>query len=603
MYKFPNSVYDKNLFTLKVLSRKTSFIISFIIFTFYFTIFLYNCIFFLYSNTMDYTLTTKNYFSIFNTEFIIDNLSLLFLMLTTMLIPITFIVHYYPVYFNYMEESKKTANKLFALNYIYRINYLSALKTLKDSVRIPNFIVKNIDSLYQDHLRSSSKLKKKSRIDFEIELHKSFKELNPSFEYTWIKLSSSIFKTISYIILNHVLQTLSKFQASLLFLINILILEVILFIFFTTKDLFIFFITFECSIIPLAFIIGRYGSGINRIKATYYFFFFPIISSISLILALFYIWSHFGTTNLDYLLTVHINEESQKILFFLIFIPLAAKVPMYPFHAWLPEAHVESPTEGSVLLAGLLLKLGIYGIIRFLFPLVPLGVQFFTPLVLIISLGGIISTSFLIFRQLDFKKIIAYSSIIHMNFALLGLFSGTVEGILGSIYLSYTHGIVSSGLFIAVGCLYLRSKTRIIYNYKGLMMYNPLFGLLFFILILGNFSFPGTGGFIGEVLILFSIFQENFFIGICSIISSFFCAIFSMLLYSRLMLGSPINLIKSEYKNDNQTVSLKLTFVEYLILTFFGILTIITGLMPTLYLNNLNYNACLLNILLKNIII
>ena len=234
----------------------------------------------------------------------------------------------------------------------------------------------------------------------------------------------------------------------------------------------------------------------------------------------------------------------------------------------MPEAHVEASTEGSVLLAGLLLKVGLFGILRFVLPLFPVANLYFLPLVNTFALLSIIYISFVIFIQMDMKKIIAYSSIIHMNFALLGLFSQTLNGIHGSIYLMFTHGFISSALFIIIGSLYLRMNSRILYYYQGLSRLFPFFSTVFLFLMLGNSGMPGTGGFIGEILILFGVFQKNFFTGILSIIALFFSIIYSLLLFIRVFFGSQsVYLVKSLNKS-NFTLLTETSLEKSLLLLF-----------------------------------
>ena len=201
---------------------------------------------------------------------------------------------------------------------------------------------------------------------------------------------------------------------------------------------------------------------------------------------------------------------------------------MFPFHIWLPEAHVEAPTSGSILLSGILLKLGTYGFIRFLIPLFPYSFKFFTPLLLLICTISIIYGSLSTVRQIDLKKIIAYSSIVHMNFAIIGLFSNTIEGLQGSLFFMISHGIISSALFFLIGMLYDRYNTRVIFYYGGLVQVMPIFSIIFMLFSLSNMGFPGTSGFIGEILVLISIFSLNNKIAIIISFSMVFSAIYSI---------------------------------------------------------------------------
>jgi NADH-quinone oxidoreductase subunit M len=260
---------------------------------------------------------------------------------------------------------------------------------------------------------------------------------------------------------------------------------------------------------------------------------------------------------------------------------MAIKIPIVPFHIWLPEAHVEASTEGSIILAGLLLKIGLFGIVRFLLPCFFLECIYFSPLVYTINIITIIYISFSIFIQMDVKKIIAYSSIIHMNFVSLGFFSGTLQGVVGGIYLMFTHGFVSSGLFLIIGFLYTRYSTRLIHHYGGLQNYHPMLASFFFLFSIANFGFPGTGGFVGEFLILIGVFQKNYFIGVIALFGVFLSAIYSLLLFTRIFFG---------ISNKNNSLiclgaSQAITHVEFYLLSFIGAYIIFSGLFPNIYLN------------------
>ena len=215
---------------------------------------------------------------------------------------------------------------------------------------------------------------------------------------------------------------------------------------------------------------------------------------------------------------------------------------MIPVHIWLPEAHVEAPTAGSVLLAGVLLKLGTYGMLRFLIPLLPFGTIYFLPLVYTFCIIAIVYGSLTTLRQIDLKKIIDYSSVVHMNFALIGLFALNIEGLQGSIYLMLSHGVVSGALFLCVGCLYDRYHTRIVKYYSGIVLTMPIFSIFFLIFTLANIAFPGTSSFVGEFLIFLGIFKENIFIGLLSALGVILSASYSIWLYNRVVFRN-INLV------------------------------------------------------------
>jgi len=290
-----------------------------------------------------------------------------------------------------------------------------------------------------------------------------------------------------------------------------------------------------------------------------------------MLLSLLFIITETSTLNLLDLLFYTFSNNSQQVLWLTFFFAFAIKVPMYPFHLWLPEAHVEAPTSGSVILAGVLLKLGGYGFLRFLLPLFPSACIFFKPLIFLLSLLAIILSSLTAIRQIDLKKIIAYSSIAHMGFVTLGIFSETIEGILGSIFLMISHGLVASSLFFSIGILYDRYHTRMVFHYTGLVTFMPLYGIFLLFFILSNIGMPGTMGFVGEILVLFGLIQKHFFITLFAAFSILLGAIYSIWLYNRIMFGFNTLVIISSYSDINLKESIILLILSILIL-FFGIL-------------------------------
>jgi NADH-quinone oxidoreductase subunit M len=278
---------------------------------------------------------------------------------------------------------------------------------------------------------------------------------------------------------------------------------------FSVLDILGFFIFFEATLIPIFFIVLIWGSRGRKVRASYLIALYTLLGSIFMLLNILYIVSKTGLTNYEYLLTVDFSEIDQKFLWITFFIAFAAKIPLYPLHVWLPEAHVEAPTIGSVLLAALLLKLGTYGLIRFSLPLFPFGTMYYAPLIYTFGICGIIYTSLTAIRQVDLKKIIAYASVGHMNCILLGIMTLRTESIEGSIYQMLSHGIVSGALFFCVGVIYDRHGTRFIKYFGGLTNISPLLAIIFLIFSMANISFPGTSSFVGEFLILAGVFKES----------------------------------------------------------------------------------------------
>ena len=320
----------------------------------------------------------------------------------------------------------------------------------------------------------------------------------------------------------------------LIFLITFLLI-----IAFCVVDLLLFYIFFEAVLIPIYLIIGVWGTRNRKITAAYRLFMYTLIGSIFFLSIIIYIYFIYGITDI-YILKYLINytQINESLLWFGLFIAFAIKMPVYPLHTWLPEAHAEAPTVGSILLAGILLKLGPYGLIRFSNFLLPYGLFFWRPFLFLISLLGLYYTSIIALRQIDIKKIIAYSSIGHMGLILLGLLSITFEGFLGSFILIIAHGFVSAGLFLIVGLLYDRLKTRIFFYYKGLIQIYPILSFLFFLFIIGNIGFPSTLNFLAEFLIIISLFELNSYMCCLVVFSSIFVLSFNLYLYSRIFYGA-----------------------------------------------------------------
>jgi len=309
---------------------------------------------------------------------------------------------------------------------------------------------------------------------------------------------------------------------------------------FCSLDLVIFYLFFEAGLIPMFLIIGIWG-GARRVYSAFKFFLYTLLGSVLMLVAIISIYWIAGTTDIIQLYELGIDSKYQNLLWLAFFCSFAVKTPMWPVHTWLPDAHVEAPTAGSVLLAAILLKMAGYGFIRFSLGLFPLASELFTPLVYSLSVIAIIYASLVALMQEDMKKLIAYSSIAHMGFVTLGIFTNTQQGIEGSIIQMISHGLVSAALFLCVGVVYDRMHSRLIKTYGGLVSIMPKYSILFMLFTLAALGLPGTSGFIGEFLILMGAFKDNFLIAVIASVGVILGAAYMLWLYRRVVFGELIN--------------------------------------------------------------
>ena len=320
------------------------------------------------------------------------------------------------------------------------------------------------------------------------------------------------------------------------YMISFLILETLMVGMFCALDLMVFYIYFEGVLIPMFLIIGIWG-GPRRVYAAFKLFLYTLLGSVLMLLAMFAMYVDAGTTDIVQLMNHNFPVELQTWLFLAFFASFAVKVPMWPVHTWLPDAHVEAPTAGSVILAGVLLKFGGYGFLRFSLPMFPLATVDFTPMVYTLSIIAVVYTSFVALVQEDMKKLIAYSSVAHMGFVTIGAFTLTIQGVEGAIYVMLSHGIVSAALFLIVGVVYDRIHSRDIEVYGGLVHRMPGYALTFMFFMLASVGLPGTGGFIGEFLVLLGAFQVNAWVCALAALGVILGAAYMLYLYRRIIFG------------------------------------------------------------------
>mgnify|MGYP001440571650 FL=1 len=376
------------------------------------------------------------------------------------------------------------------------------------------------------------------------------------------------------------------------YMIAFLVLETLMIGVFSALDLVVFYLFFEACLIPMFLIIGIWG-GVRRVYATFKFFLYTLSGSVLMLIAIIYIYIVTGTTDIVKLDTYLFDYSIQTWLWLAFFISFEVKIPMFPVHTWLPDAHVEAPTAGSVILAGVLLQMGGYGLLRFSIPLFPVASYVFMDFVFVLSVIAIIYTSFIAIAQEDIKKLIAYSSVAHMGFVTMGIFTFTEQGIQGAIFQMLSHGLISSALFLSVGVVYDRMHTREISVYGGVVRKMPIYASFFLVFTMANIGLPGTSGFVGEFLTLIGAFKVDIYVALFATTGVILSAVYALWLYKRVFLGQIIN--------DKLNVLEDISSRELFILAPFVLLIILFGFYPNMIIeltaesstnliNNYNYS-------------
>ncbi|HEY5072977.1 MAG TPA: NADH-quinone oxidoreductase subunit M [Caulobacteraceae bacterium] len=324
------------------------------------------------------------------------------------------------------------------------------------------------------------------------------------------------------------------------YMIAFLVLETLMVGVFCALDLIVFYLFFEGQLIPMFLIIGIWG-GERRVYAAFKFFLYTLLGSVLMLAAILAMIGIAHTSSIPALMAYHFAPGVQSWLWLAFFASFAVKTPMWPVHTWLPDAHVEAPTAGSVILAGILLKMGGYGFMRFSLPMFPDASAAFTPLIFALSAIAIVYTSLVAFRQTDFKKLIAYSSVAHMGFVTLAIFSGNVQGEQGALFLMLSHGLISGALFLCVGVVYDRMHTREIAFYGGLVTPMPVYAAVFMLFTMGNVGLPGTSGFVGEILSLAGTYWASTWAAIIATTGVILSVVYALTLYRRVIFGNLTN--------------------------------------------------------------
>ena len=360
------------------------------------------------------------------------------------------------------------------------------------------------------------------------------------------------------------------------YMVAFLILETLVIGVFCALDLIVFYLFFEGQLVPMFLIIGVWG-GKNRVYAAYKFFLYTLLGSVLMLAAILAMANIAHTTSIPDLLAFHFDPKVQIWLWLAFFASFAVKMPMWPVHTWLPDAHVEAPTAGSVILAGILLKMGGYGFLRFSIPMFPSASHYFTPLVFALSVIAVVYTSLVAFRQTDIKKLIAYSSVAHMGFVTMGIFSGNAQGEQGAIFQMLSHGVISGALFLCVGVVYDRMHTREIAFYGGLTERMPWYAAVFMLFTMGNVGLPGTSGFVGEILTMTGAYRASTWTAIVAATGVILSATYALTLYRRVMFG--------EIVNPKLSAIADLDWREVVIFSPLIIGTLVLGLQPGLIFN------------------